>query len=602
MCGPLLNLKAPRMTGFDAVTPVLAGALSKRGYVELTAIQTAVLAPALAGRDFLASAQTGSGKTVAFGLAMAPELLDGGERLPVAAVPLAVVVTPTRELAMQVCGELTWLYEPAGARMASCVGGMSIQRERRALTNGAHIVVGTPGRLCDHIRRGSLDLTAVRVVVLDEADEMLDLGFREDLEFILGAAPETRRALMFSATVPKAIAQLAKRFQRDAVRISTSPPDKQHADIEYRCMAVAGAERESAVINSLRYFEAPGALVFCSTREAVKTMAARLGARGFSVVALSGELTQNERTSALQAMRDGRARVCVATDVASRGIDLPNLDLVIHADLPKSAETLLHRSGRTGRAGRNGICVVIAPHSRRRGMERLLREAGVSASWKQPPSSEAILKRDRERLLADPVFEGELTGEELAFASELLGAHGPERIAAAFVRQNRNGLPAPEQLGGAGEAPPAGARGDTGGGVWFRLSVGSKHRADPRWLLPVICRAGGVSKRDVGAIRIGEAETLFEISARGAGGYITHLTEFGSGDKSIVITPASQQDEAPRRVRKKGAAPFRKSRGSRQAGTETREPRGAGAAAAGEWRPPAAVPHPAKSKKKAKRA
>jgi ATP-dependent RNA helicase DeaD len=596
------------MTGFDAVTPVLAGALTKRGYVELTDIQTAVLAPELAGRDFLASAQTGSGKTVAFGLAMAPEMLEDGERMPMAAVPLAVVVAPTRELAMQVCGELTWLYEGAGARMASCVGGMSIQRERRALMNGAHIVVGTPGRLCDHIRRGSLDMASVRVVVLDEADEMLDLGFREDLEFILGAAPETRRTLMFSATVPKAIAQLAKRFQRDAARISASSPDKQHADIEYGCMAVAGVERESAVINTLRFFEAPGALVFCSTREAVKTMAAHLGARGFSVVALSGELTQNERTSALQAMRDGRARVCVATDVASRGIDLPNLDLVIHADMPKSAETLLHRSGRTGRAGRSGLCVVIVPHSRRRSMERLLREASINASWKEPPSFEDILRKDRERLLTDSVFEGELSDEEQVFADELLAAHGPERIAAAILRRNRNGLPTPARLAGVGERPrveaDAGARSEDGGGVWFRLSAGAKHRADPRWLLPVICRAGGVSKRDVGAIRIGEAETLFEISAKSAGGYLAHLSENGTGEKSIVITPAGPGEaEAPRRGFKKGAAPFRKFRG-RQAEAQGQSSNGAGHAPARREKraAPAAAPQLAKGKKRAKRA
>jgi ATP-dependent RNA helicase DeaD len=433
-------------------------------------------------------------------------------------------------------------------------------------------------------------------VVLDEADEMLDLGFREDLEFILGAAPEARRTLMFSATVPKAIAQLAKRFQRDAARISATPQNEQHADIEYRCMSVAAAQRESAVINTLRYFEAPGALVFCSTREAVKTMAARLGSRGFSVVALSGELTQHERTSALQAMRDGRARVCVATDVASRGIDLPNLSLVIHADLPKSAETLLHRSGRTGRAGRSGICVVIAPHSRRRGMERLLREGGVTATWMQPPALDAILKRDRERLLADPVFEGDLTGEELAFARELLAAQGPERIAAAFLRRSQNDLPAPEELGAAHEPAQTAPRGDIGGGVWFRMNAGRRHRADPRWLLPIICRAGDVSKRDVGSIRIGEMETHFEISMRSAGGFIAHLAEFGSGEKSIKITAASAPDTemAPRGHKKS----FSKAPGSRPTEARTqRASRGPARQRHENGGTPAAAQHPGKGKK-----
>lgn len=173
-------------------------------------------------------------------------------------------------------------------------------------------------------------MSELKAAVLDEADEMLDLGFREDLEFILDAAPDERRTLMFSATVPAAIAKLAKSYQRDAVRISTAAEEKQHIDIEYRALMVAPSDRENAIINVLRYYEATNAIVFCSTRAAVNHLTARFNNRNFAVVALSGELTQNERTHALQAMRDGRARVCIATDVAARGIDLPGLDLVIH--------------------------------------------------------------------------------------------------------------------------------------------------------------------------------------------------------------------------------------------------------------------------------
>src|SRR5262249_20179160 len=230
--------------------------------------------------DLLVSAQTGSGKTVAFGLAMASTLLGGEDRFPANSDPLAVVVAPTRELAVQVRLELAWLYAPAGAKIAACVGGMDMRQERRALADGAHIAVGTPGRLRDHITRGSLDMSSVRALILDEADEMLDLGFREDLEFILGAAPPERRTLMFSATVPKTIAALAKRFQKNAIRISVNQGTKQHADIEYRAISVAAAERENAVINVLRYFEASSTLVFCATREGVKHLASRLGNHG----------------------------------------------------------------------------------------------------------------------------------------------------------------------------------------------------------------------------------------------------------------------------------------------------------------------------------
>ena len=334
------------MNDLEKMAPAIAAALAARGYETLTPVQQAMLTPEADGTDLLVSAQTGSGKTVAFGIAIAPTLLKGAERFDAAGLPLALVIAPTRELALQVRREFEWLYATAGARIASCVGGMDMRKERRALEQGAHVVVGTPGRLRDHITRGSLDISELRAVVLDEADEMLDLGFREDLEFILAAAPASRRTLMFSATVPKPIAQLAKRFQRDALRVAATSEGEQHSDIEYQLVLVAPPDRENTVINTLLYFDAQNAIVFCHTREAVKHLASRLANRGFAVVALSGELSQAERSNALQSMRDGRARVCVATDVAARGIDLPNLDLVIHADMPTNPDTLLHRSDR----------------------------------------------------------------------------------------------------------------------------------------------------------------------------------------------------------------------------------------------------------------
>ena len=537
------------MTVFEVVAPVFAGALAAHGYTALTPVQEEVLA-AEPNADLLVSAQTGSGKTVAFGLALAPTLLGGEERFGAPADPLALVVAPTRELALQVRRELDWLYEPARARIVSCVGGMEMRQERRALADGTHIVVGTPGRICDHIRRGSLDMASIRAVVLDEADEMLDLGFREDLEFILGAAPAERRTLMFSATVPAQIASLAKRFQRDAVRISTTSESTQHADIEYRAMPVSEKEREHAVINVLRYFEANSAIVFCATRIGVTHLSSRLGNRGFAVVALSGELSQNERTHALQAMRDGRARVCVATDVAARGLDLPNLDLVIHADLPRNGEALLHRSGRTGRAGRKGVSAILVPHAKRRGMERLLRMANIRANWAPPPTAAAILRQDRERLMSDPVLSAEITEEERNFAAELLARHTPEEIAAAYLRLNQAARPAPEEFVETAPAfdEPKPARSDFAGGLWFKLSVGRKQNAEPRWLLPLICRAGGITKRHVGAIRIYENESRFEVAPNVAQDFIASVARAGGGEKSVTITRTDgpQEDTANR--------------------------------------------------------
>lgn len=553
-----MRLKTPKdrqMTDFNGVVPAIAKALAKRGYAELTPVQNAMLDPELVVSDALVSARTGSGKTVAFGLALAPTLLGDSDRFSSAAAPLALVIAPTRELALQVKRELEWLYEMTGAVIVSCVGGMDIRNERRALERGAHIVVGTPGRLCDHIRRKALNMSALKAVVLDEADEMLDLGFREDLEFILEESPDDRRTLMFSATVPAAIAKLAKSYQRNAVRITMATEEKQHGDIEYRALVVAPSDRENAIINVLRYYEATTAIVFCSTRAAVNHLTARFHNRNFNVVALSGELTQNERSHALQAMRDGRARVCIATDVAARGIDLPGLDLVIHADLPTNPETLLHRSGRTGRAGRKGVSALIVPLNARRKAERLLDNAGLAAEWARPPSAEDVTVRDEERLLASPVFQEPARDEEKSLIDRLLATHGPEKLANAFVNLYRANQSAPEDLidvsvqddrrrpRANSDAPreriEKAPRGEFGPSVWFSLSVGRKQNAEPRWLIPMICRHGDLTKREIGAIKMQQDETFVEIAADNAEAFLHATGPNKTMERGIRVTRLS---------------------------------------------------------------
>lgn len=554
----------------ESVVPPLAKALAERGFATLTPVQEAVLARELAGIDLVVSAQTGSGKTVAFGLALAGEVLAGQERLARPGAPVALVIAPTRELALQVQRELAWLYAPAGGLVASCVGGMDARDERRALERGAHIVVGTPGRLSDHIRRGALVLDSLQAVVLDEADEMLNLGFREELEFILEASPAARRTLMFSATMPRGIEALAKKYQNQAVRVNTVGAQKQHMDIDYRALVTASHDTENAIFNVLRYYDAINAIVFCGTREAVNRMTSRFANRGFSVVALSGELSQNERTHALQAMRDHRAQVCVATDVAARGIDLPDLELVIHADLPKNTEALLHRSGRTGRAGRKGASILIVPSKSRRRVERLLQDAQVRAQWGAPPSADDVKQRDDERLLGDPLLQEPAQERETGLIKALLARHSSEQIAAAFVRLHRKGMAAPEDL----EPPPPerpdrpvrAERGERperrewqerpergeramrpprdnfAQGVWISLSVGRAQSAEARWLLPMLCKATGLTKRDIGAIRIGERETYVEIEPDSADSFFESIGPGGMLEKSIRV---ARLDRAP---------------------------------------------------------
>ncbi|WP_116083149.1 DEAD/DEAH box helicase [Tropicimonas sp. IMCC34011] len=513
----------------------LSDALAERGYDTLTAVQEAVTNPELADADLLVSAQTGSGKTVGFGLAIGSTILGDDGTLGGAAAPLALIVAPTRELAFQVSRELGWLYSKAGARVASCVGGMDMRDERRALERGAHIVVGTPGRLRDHIQRGSLDMSSLRAIVLDEADEMLDLGFREDLEFMLGEAPAERRTLMFSATVPPMIATLAKHYQRDAVRVTTLSDKSQHADIAYQALRVAQTDAENAIINVLRYHEAQNAIVFANTRATVNRLTARFSNRGFAVVCLSGELSQAERSHALQAMRDGRARVCVATDVAARGIDLPNLELVIHAELPSNAEGLLHRSGRTGRAGRKGISALIVPPKAIKRAERLLQTARITAEWTTAPDADEILRKDEERLLSDPTWSAEATENEAEFATRLLATYSAEQVAAAYLRLFRERHSAPEELSAPDARPAPRERAPFGPSGWVALSVGRDDRAEARWLLPLLCRAGNLDKDAIGAIRVQQSETFVELTEAALPGLMDALGEAGQLEDGVSV-------------------------------------------------------------------
>ncbi len=590
---------------FSTAHPSLRRALAAKSYIEPTPVQAAILAPETDGKDLLVSAQTGSGKTVAFGLALASKLLGEGERFTQSGAPRALIVAPTRELAQQVHRELSWLYAETGARITTCVGGMDPRRETHALHQGVHIVVGTPGRLCDHLERKNLVLSKLEAVVLDEADEMLDMGFREDLERLLEAAPADRRTLLFSATIPRDIATLAKRYQKNALRIATATEGDRHRDIEYQAVPTIPRERDLAIVNLLRYHDAPGSLVFCATRDGVTRLAANLNERGFKVAALSGELSQRERNQALQALRDGRARVCVATDVAARGLDLPDLGLVIHADLPQNKQVLVHRSGRTGRAGRKGIAIMVVPDPARRFAERLFASAAIDAVWKLPPSSDDIRIRDQDQLVLEiRALADEPTEDDRQVAKTLLAERTAEQLVAALAHLRRQARPAPEELSmppsmrsrgpvqwsersqrpmTKNDRPPMSSRperptpgprpahaprterpafpapsdraergprterpaardlgtdrpqSEGGSSVWFTVNVGRSKNADPKWLIPLLCRRGGITKHAIGKIQILARETRVEIAGHASDQFAVAVREPDAKDRNIHI-------------------------------------------------------------------
>jgi ATP-dependent RNA helicase DeaD len=566
--------------------PALAATLAARGYTTATPVQAAVLDPACAGRDLLVSSETGSGKTVAFGGALAETLLGPASADGTAGKaahgpnPVALVVVPTRELAAQVREELSWLLQRTGLRSAAFTGGTPVGGDLRVLQRGVDLIIGTPGRLVDLLRRQRLVLTDLRVVVLDEADEMLDLGFREDLETILKTAPATRRTLLLSATLPTEIRSMARKYQRDALAVDPRKRDgaggatqgaAAHGDITYVAHLIAGGDRLPAVVNVLRAAGNARAIVFCTTREGVATTHAALVARGFSAVAISGDRVQAERDRALDQLRRGEVQVLVATNVAARGLHLPDVDLIVHADLPLNAESLTHRSGRTGRAGRKGTAVVIARVVERHKAERLLASAHVKPVWTPAPSAKTIAAAALGQLLQELVSEPEPDGSGADdILKQLDGKLELPALARKLLTRELARLPAGEPLARVPMPPPgSGARDDRGSytdrssgpssprsraelsrdGVQFRVNLGENDQADPRWLLPLICRRGGVTRREVGAIRIGARETLFEIAGNAARDFAAAAAEIDPRARHVVIARADAPSSAPQPAR-----------------------------------------------------
>ncbi len=543
-------------------------ALARRGYGTATSVQAAVLAPELAGRDLLVSSQTGSGKTIAFGLLIADSL--GTEASRGGALARALVVAPTRELAAQVGGELGWLFADAKTRLGVFTGGTAVGPDLRALRLGLDVVVGTPGRLVDLHRRGALDLSALTVLVLDEADEMLDLGFKEDLEYLLSKSPASRRTVLFSATLPRPIERLAAAYQRQAVRVDPRPGGhaEEHADIRYVAHLVRASDRLAAVVNVLLTAGDGKAIVFCRTRESVSLLHQRLVDRGFRTAAIAGDRAQGERDRAIEALRDGRARVLVATNVAARGLDLPDVDVVIHADLPENVDSLTHRSGRTGRAGKKGTSVVIADSAERRKAERLLSGSRTKVQWTPPPMEADVRRVAHERLASLLIEEAKSAGSAEGrgddaideFAALLRARLAEKDLVKLLLRRETARLPGampihPVDLGrhdGPGGLPVSAragagpdARSGWDGAVLFRINLGAAAKAEPKWLLPLICRRGGVTRKEVGAIRVGPDGSTFEISAQAAGDFALAASRSDPRAPHVEIVPAQGLPSRP---------------------------------------------------------
>lgn len=410
--------------------PLVAG-VEALGFEEPSAIQAATIPAALEGRDLVGLSETGSGKTAAFGL---PGLAAIDFDLP---EPQLLVICPTRELAVQVCGEVQRLGAKLPRLHALAVyGGAPFDRQQRALRHGVHLVVGTPGRLIDHVKRGTLDLSRVRMAVLDEADRMLDMGFVEEMESLLRALPEDRQTLFFSATMNRAVERLIERFGKSPETIQIERKSLTVDSIEQISYEVRQRSKLEAMSRILDLEQPRLALVFCNTKRNVDECTESLLSRGYSADRLHGDIPQHLRERVLRMFREGAVEVLVATDVAARGIDIDDIDLVFNYDLPQDPEDYVHRIGRTGRAGRSGKAVSFLfgrDAYRIKTIERYTRQRIPRGKLPTQEEVEGLLADQlltsvRERLEAGDFADSE---EELASLAE--GGHEPGEIAAALL-------------------------------------------------------------------------------------------------------------------------------------------------------------------------
>ncbi|MEO6595640.1 MAG: DEAD/DEAH box helicase, partial [Planctomycetota bacterium] len=448
------DAEATPVDTFAAVPAPLVAALRQRGFAQLTEVQKAILAADDGVRDLRISSQTGSGKTVALGFALASQLDDDAR-----VGPTTLIITPTRELAAQVKEELSWLFaDLSGVWCEVVTGGTSIVRERTQLRRRPSILVGTPGRLLDHLRTGALDLGSVRQLVLDEADQMLDLGFKDELDGILEQLPEKRRTHLVSATFPHAVKSLADRFQNNALHVAGSVHGAAHDDIEHVALKIGSRDHYAVLVNLLLLAGDERTLVFVRTREDTTALADKLAADGFLALPINGDLAQAQRTRTLQAFRRGAIHTLIATDVAARGLDISDVMTVVHVDPPIDTATYVHRSGRTGRAGQKGRSCMLVVKSRESKMRRLYYSAKVEAVWESPPGAEEVaahqLARASERARAALAVAGTGTAAQREAAVRLLQGRDAEAVIAVLLGQAAAGVRAPFQVTGA-RAPAA---------------------------------------------------------------------------------------------------------------------------------------------------
>ncbi|MDR3332784.1 MAG: DEAD/DEAH box helicase [Synergistaceae bacterium] len=576
--------------------PELTAAIARKGFETPMPVQVSILEDGtLTEGDLIVQAKTGSGKTLAFAIPIYNEIES------VTRDPQVLVLSPTRELAQQTAREFAWLGADMGARVATLVGGLDMERQIRALKDGALIVVGTPGRVLDHVRRGSFNTAHVRVLVLDEGDHMLDMGFRDELEAILSGMENLEKTWLFSATMPPEVASLARRYLDAPRKISLVADITCHEDIAQKAYVIPARKRFEGLSNVLLWENPSRALIFCGTKVETQDISDRLCDEGFRATAIHGDMSQRERNTALSSLRGGRVKILVATDVAARGLDIDGVSHVIQFGLPGNLEAFVHRSGRTGRAGHEGSNLVLLTTREARQFKQMIHGSNMQMQIIPAPDAVEIdgqAKVRFETVLLDHALESDEYHEwandimsrentPLLVAGLLAKAYGDQPrgysiradVEAEMTRDRSRGdsrpVSGPQQRGRFGQSSGGRPqRSSMEGGVQLQLGEGRNEGWEVGPLLGVLCRSMGINRDDVGNIRLRESSATVELSARAAElleSRKSRLTKEGIVITAMRALPQGSAEERPY-ARSRDRAP-RSERSDRSEHTE-RAPRG----------------------------
>ncbi|SDK74052.1 DEAD/DEAH box helicase [Pseudomonas indica] len=542
--------------GFAALGlhPAVLSAISAVGYEEPSPIQAQSIPVILGGHDMIGQAQTGTGKTAAFALPLLSRL-DPSRR-----EPQVLILAPTRELALQVATAFeTYSKQMPGVGVVAVYGGAPMGPQLKALRQGAQILVATPGRLCDHLRRDEKMLSTVQHLVLDEADEMLKLGFMDDLEVIFQALPEERQTVLFSATLPHSIRAIAEKHLRNPQHVKIAAKTQTVARIEQAHLMVHADQKTAAVLRLLEVEEFDALIAFVRTKQATLDLASALEAKGYKAAALNGDIAQNQRERVIDSLKDGRLDIVVATDVAARGIDVPRITHVFNVDMPYDPESYVHRIGRTGRAGRDGRALLLVTPRERRMLQVIERVTGQKVAEVRLPNAQQVLDARIKKLTASLVplvADAEETHGELL--DRLISDIGcsPRALAAALLRKATHGQalnlaevereqPLVPSAAPRERSERSGERGEyrerrapmplAEGRARCRTSLGARDGIAAKNLLGAILNEGGLAREAIGRIQIRETFSLIELPEEGLDRLLGKLKDTRVAGKQLKL-------------------------------------------------------------------